>query len=157
MGILLLLFGVQWLRKGIVRVSVSVRAKKRPALACDLQWTPFVIALKGVLLQGLQIIFIVIAFGAATHQRDVPILAALSAFAIVVLATLFASRVLRNIPDHVIKFAVGVLLATFGTYWAAEGLGVNWPGNDLAILAILALYLAHAFVCMLLLRGRATS
>ncbi len=150
-GILLLLFGVQWLRKGIFRISKygfrprtkvmeedGETASRQDSGAID--WTAFVLAFKGVLLEGFEVAFIIITFGAATHHFGLAVLSAASAFVIVVLIAAVIQKVLREIPGHMIKFSVGLLLATFGTYWAAEGLGINWPGEDLSIIVLLVFY-----------------
>jgi len=157
-GLLLLLFGVQWLRKGIRLIGawgLRVRDHDELAAAGESGWTAFVIAFKGVLLEGLEIVFIVLAFGAGARRLDIAIAAALAAFAIVAVASVVANRVLRDIPGHVIKFTVGVLLVTYGTYWAAEGAGAKWPGEDFSILFILCLYVAYALVPIQLLRRKA--
>ncbi len=162
-GILLLLFGLQWLRKGIWRLSqygVNAYLKieeddeetdsQTPRGRVD--WTAFVLAFKGVLLEGLEVAFIVVTFGAATQNIQLAVLSALSAFIIVIAVAAMIQKALRNIPGHVIKFSVGLLLVTFGTFWSAEGLGVEWPGDDLSILGLLGVYILFAFIWVPLLR-----
>jgi uncharacterized membrane protein len=114
-----------------------------------------VIALKGVLLEGFEIVFIVLAFGVGARRLDIAIAGALAAFAIIVIASVLANRILKRIPGHVIKFAVGVLLVTYGTYWAAEGAGAEWPAEDFSVLFILCLYVAYSLVSIRLLRRKA--
>ncbi len=156
-GILLLLFGVQWLRKGIFRLSkygfrprikVDKEDEGRASQELDrrVDWTAFVLAFKGVLLEGLEVAFIIVTFGAATHHLTLTVISAASAFVIVIAIAILIQKALKNIPGHVIKFSVGLLLVTFGTYWAAEGLGVEWPGEDLSIVALLAIYFLFALV-----------
>lgn len=162
-GILLLLFGLQWLRKGIWRLGqYGVKAyikieeddeetvSETPRGRVD--WTAFVLAFKGVLLEGLEVAFIVVTFGAATQNIRLAVLSAVSAFIIVIAVAAMIQKSLRNIPGHVIKFSVGLLLVTFGTFWSAEGLGVEWPGEDLSILGLLGLYILFAFIWVPFLR-----
>ncbi len=162
-GILLLLFGVQWLRKGIFRISKygfrprtklmeedeeTVRGNESGAI----DWTAFVLAFKGVLLEGFEVAFIIVTFGAATHHFGLAALSAASAFVIVVAIAAVIQKSLKEIPGHLIKFSVGLLLVTFGTYWAAEGLGVNWPGEDLSIVALLIFYFLFAIAWLPVMR-----
>ncbi len=164
-GILLLLFGLQWLRKGIWRLSLygikphtkteddddeEVGSQAAPG---RIDWTAFVLAFKGVLLEGLEVAFIVVTFGAATENIQLAVLSAVSAFIIVIAVAAIIQKALRNIPGHVIKFSVGILLVTFGTFWSAEGLGVEWPGEDLSILGLLGLYISFALIWVPLLRN----
>ena len=170
-GTLLLIFGLQWLRKAILRASglkalhdedatyrEEVEAAERAGheRVAGLDWFAFVVTFKGVLLEGLEVVFIVITFG--LNADDVPI-AALGAAAggVVVLAAGVAlHRPLARVPENTIKMAVGLLLSTFGTFWAVEGLGVaqegseslEWPGGDLALLAILAVWCAVAWLAV---------
>jgi len=165
-GGLLLVFGLQWLRKAILRSS-GLRALHDEeeayreeaeharaaggAPAAGLDWYSFVIAFKGVLLEGLEIAFIVITFG--TNQGSIPLAAAGAAAAVVVVAVAGAAAraPLARVPENAIKFAVGVMLTSFGTFWAAEGAGAEWPGSDLALLGLVVLYLAAARVFVLIL------
>ncbi|MGZ3559579.1 MAG: hypothetical protein ACXU97_10740 [Thermodesulfobacteriota bacterium] len=165
MGILLLLFGLQWLRKGIWRLGqYGIKAYTKIEEKDDddetdfqtsrgkLDWTTFVLAFKGVLLEGLEVAFIVVTFGAATQHIQLAVLSAVSAFIIVIAIAAMIQKALRNIPGHVIKFSVGLLLVTFGTFWSAEGLGVEWPGEDLSILGLLGVYILFAFIWLPFLR-----
>ncbi len=96
----------------------------------------FVLAFKGVLLEGLEVVFIVVTFGSSAHQLGVAAIAA-GAAVLVVAALGFAVRgPLSRIPENSLKFSVGVLLTTFGIFWSAEGAGAVWPGSDLALLAV---------------------
>ncbi len=160
-GILLLLFGIQWFRKGIFRVACfgfSVERGKeehRPQRAQahhSFDWTGFALSFKGVLLEGLEVILIVVAFGAATGRLGAAVGAAASAFVVVVVLGVSASRSLRRIPGHVMKYAAGALLAAFGTFWAGEGIGVGWPGEDASLPAILALYVLYSLVMLPVVR-----
>jgi uncharacterized membrane protein len=174
-GTLLLIFGLQWLRKAILRsaglkahndeeatyreeLEAGRRAGGHERLGLD--WFGFVVSFKGVFLEGLEIVFIVITFGVGAD--DVPAAAAAAALAGVVVLGIGAAahRPLANVPQNTIKFAVGLLLSTFGTFWAVEGLGVfaagseslSWPGGDAALLALLAVWAGFAWSAIRLLR-----
>ena len=169
-GALLLVFGLQWLRKAILRSSGykalhdesaafaaerEQAASASPAAAKGMDWYSFTIAFKGVLLEGLEVVFIVITFGAT--QGRLPLAAAAAAAAVVVVAAvgLVVRGPLERVPENTIKFAVGLLLTSFGIFWGGEGAGVQWPGSDLAILGILAfLSLVSALLVWQLRRQR---
>jgi uncharacterized membrane protein len=156
-GGLLLIFGLQWLRKAILR-SAGLKAKhdeletyeqeSRAALAAGAEPTgldgySFTIAFKGVLLEGLEVAFIVLTFGANQHRIPLAAAAAGLAVLVVVGAGFAAKRPLARAPENTMKFAVGVMLTSFGTFWGAEGAGAHWPGGDAALLVIIpALLLA---------------
>ena len=103
-----------------------------------MDWYSFTVAFKGVLLEGLEVVFIVVTFGAA--QGRLPLAATAAAAAVLVVAGfgLLVRGPLERVPENTIKFAVGLLLTSFGVFWGGEGAGVSWPGEDLAILGILA-------------------
>ncbi|HEV7771103.1 MAG TPA: hypothetical protein VGO66_10685 [Solirubrobacterales bacterium] len=165
-GGLLLVFGLQWLRKAILRAgdvkalhdeeatfAEEAEAARRAGLADGVDSYSFAIAFKAVLLEGLEVAFIVITFGA--NQNDVP-LAALAAV-LAVLAVLVAGMIVRaplaRVPENAMKFAVGVLLSTFGVFWGAEGAGVEWPGGEAALPVLAALIAAASWLMVLDLRG----
>src|SRR5205823_14037729 len=143
-GALLLVFGLQWLRKAILRASgykalhdeeeafAHETAQARNARLeqhAGLDWYAFTIAFKGVLLEGLEVAFIVLTFGSA--QGSIP-LAALGAAAAVVLVAgvgVFVRHPLARVPENTLKYAVGTMLTTFGIFWATEGTGGHWPGG----------------------------
>jgi uncharacterized membrane protein len=166
-GALLLTFGLQWLRKAILRASgykalhdeaetfregsEQARTAGREVRA-GLDWYSFTIAFKGVLLEGLEVAFIVITFGGTQHRVGLAAAAAGAAVVIVVIAGIALRSPLARVPENTIKFAVGLLLTTFGTFWAAEGTGAHWPGADLSLLGILAFYTGASFVFVRLLR-----
>jgi uncharacterized membrane protein len=150
-GGLLLVFGLQWLRKAILRAGGVLathdeiaafehesEAARAVALGPGLDSYSFAICFKAVLLEGLEVAFIVLTFGA--NQHDVALAAAAAAVAIagVLLAGLAARAPLARVPENSMKFVVGVLLTTFGTFWGAEGAGASWPGGE-AALPLLAL------------------
>jgi uncharacterized membrane protein len=172
-GGLLLVFGLQWLRKAILRSSgrkslhdeeqifLEQEAAARSAAASTgrLDMFAFMISLKGTFLEGMEVVFIVITFGLNAH--DVPV-AVYGAIAAVVLVTVLAAvfrKPLAMIPENTMKYGVGLLLASFGTFWAVEGLGllrsgrtsVEWPGSDAAILVLIVVWfvLTRVFIAVL--------
>jgi uncharacterized membrane protein len=160
-GALLLVLGLTWLRKGVRRVAArgfqGFRMHEPEEEDDDVprdrrDWTGFVVSFKGVLLEGLEVAFIVVTFGAPSSQLGTAVVAGVGA--VVVIGALGAAiqPAVRRIPRSVLQLVVGLLLTTFGTFWAAEGLGVSWPGSDLAILGLLAWYVAVAAVAIARLR-----
>jgi uncharacterized membrane protein len=152
-GALLLVFGLNWLRKGVRRVAAhGLQGYRMGAAHLDdddvprdrPDWTGFVLTFKGVLLEGLEVAFIVVTFGSTSNQLGTAIVGGVGA--VVVIAALGAGihPVVRRIPRSVLQLIVGLLLTTFGTFWAVEGLGVTWPGSDLAILGLLVWYVLIA-------------
>ena len=168
-GALLLVFGLQWLRKAILRASgfkalhdedAIYRAELEEARRAGelhregVDWYSFTVSFKGVFLEGLEVVFIVLTFG--SNQGSIP-LAALGAVAALVVVTAVGVVVhapLSRIPENTMKFCVGVMLTTFGIFWGAEGAGVDWPGSDLAILAILAYVAVFSVGLVAVLRAR---
>ena len=150
-GGLLLVFGLQWLRKAVLRAAglkalhdetAAFEAEKaaaraaggRPASGIDTY--AFVISFKGVLLEGLEVAVIVLTFGANQHRIGLAAAAAGVAVTLVALAGVAARAPLARVPENWMKFSVGVMLTSFGTFWGAEGAGASWPGGDAALLAI---------------------
>lgn len=172
-GGLLLIFGLQWLRKAILRASghkalhdetlayqaTVAEARNAPAAARGMvaDWYAFTLSFKGVVLEGLEVAFIALTFGA--NQGDIP-LAAVAAVAAVVLVAVagFAIRSpLARVPENSMKFAVGVMLTAFGIFWGAEGAGVHWPGEDLALLGLVPGVALYALVLVALFKRDAQS
>jgi len=172
-GGLLLAFGLQWLRKAILRASGFKALHDEDAIfsreleeargaasgkRAGLDMYGFVLTFKGVLLEGLEVAFIVITFGSA--QGSIPLAAggAAAAFVVVATAGVLVRAPLARVPENTVKFAVGVMLTTFGIFWATEGAGGNWPGGDAAILAVLAFVIAlSAGLVAVLRRGAPTA
>src|SRR5579864_3665202 len=172
-GGLLLVFGLQWLRKAILRAGgvtalrdeatiferqrAAARTKGREIRA-GMDWYAFTLSFKGVLLEGLEVAFIVVTFGATAHNLWLATLGAVAALVIVLIVGVAVHAPLSKVPENALKFAVGLLLSSFGTFWAAEGAGATWPGSDAAILGILAVYTAVSFIYVRMLgdRRRAT-
>ncbi len=152
-GGLLLVFGLQWLRKAILRASgykalhdeaeifrretEEARGAARTRRA-GLDWYSFVVSFKGVLLEGLEVVFIVITFGSTQHRLPLAAAAAGSALVLVATVGVLVRAPLSRVPENSMKFTVGLMLTTFGIFWGAEGTGVRWPGGDAAILGVLA-------------------
>jgi len=150
-GGLLLIFGLQWLRKAILR-SAGVKAKHDEAQAyaqereaaraaggasTGFDGYTFTIAFKGELLEGLEVVFIVLTFGANQHRVALAAAAAGLAVLVVIAAGVAARAPLAKVPENTMKFAVGVMLSSFGMFWGVEGAGASWPGGDAALLAII--------------------
>ena len=153
-GALLLVFGLQWLRKGVVRVAargfagMQVEANQDTDVwtGTGVDWTAFVLSFKGVLLEGLEVAFIVVSVGATAGQLGVAVYGGTAALLVVGAVGAVLSRFVARIPRSFLQLVVGILLTTFGSFWATEGLGVSWPGGDVAILGLLAVYLLTAAI-----------
>ncbi|MBV8194897.1 MAG: hypothetical protein JOY80_05160 [Candidatus Dormibacteraeota bacterium] len=161
-GSLLLIFGLQWLTKGVRRVAARGfagyrRAEEIPSahLGREMDWTAFVIAFKGVLLEGLEVVFIVVSFGAAANQFGYAFIGGTGAVLIIGGLGFAVHPAVARIPRSVLQLVVGVMLTTFGTFWSLEGLGVNWPAGDASILFLVALYALTAACFITLERRRA--
>jgi len=154
-GGLLVVFGLQWLRKAILRASgykpihdeEAIYARERDEarragreVRRGVDWYSFTVSFKGVFLEGLEVAFIVITFGAArTNGVGLAAAAAGAALLLVVAVGALVHAPLSRVPENTLKFTVGLLLTTFGTFWVTEGAGATWPGNDAALPALLGL------------------
>jgi uncharacterized membrane protein len=171
-GVLLLLFGLRWLRKAILRaVGVIALHDEEAAFAHEtrelteaqqrqaqgLDWIAGMTAFKAVLLEGVEVVFIVIAIGAARGRLGLASAGALAACIAVAAIGAAIHRPLARVPENALKFAVGVMLSAFGLFWTGESLGVAWPGGDAAILAFVALFLAVALSLVAFLKPRAAA
>src|SRR6202051_1420620 len=169
-GILLLLFGMRWLRKAILRSAgiiplhdeTTTFASQTAELREEerrreprLDWLAGIASFKAVLLEGLEVVFIVIAVSAGRGVLVPVSVAALTACLLVAAFGFLVHRPLARVPENVLKFAVGVMLSAFGLFWTGEGIGVAWPGSDLAILAFIVLFLATGLAAVALLNRRA--
>jgi uncharacterized membrane protein len=168
-GALLLVFGLQWLRKAILRASghkarhdegkifaeqlaaAASQPRRRAGLVPD--WYGFTLSFKGVLLEGLEVVFIVLTFG--SNQRDVGLAAIAAACAVILVAAagLAIRTPLQRVPENTMKFVVGIMLTAFGTFWGAEGAGAHWPGSDAALLVLIPAIAVFALALVGLLRG----
>jgi len=99
-------------------------------------WYAFTLSFKGVLLEGLEVVFIVITFGANQHNIGAAVIGAAAAVVVVTVTGIVVRAPLSRVPENALKFAVGIMLTSFGTFWGAEGAGVTWPGNDAALLVL---------------------
>jgi uncharacterized membrane protein len=171
-GGLLLIFGLQWLRKAILRAAglkalhdeqeafeeerQAARAAGQGGRGPIPGWDgySFLISFKGVLLEGLEVVFIVLTFGANQHNVGLAAAAAGVAVLVVVLAGVAVHGPLSRVPENAMKFAVGVMLTSFGTFWGAEGAGAHWPGGDAALLAIVPVTAAIALSMVVALKRR---
>jgi uncharacterized membrane protein len=155
-GVLLLLFGMGWLRKAVLRAAgVIALHDENAAFAAEtanlretstssrggLDWVGAVMAFKAVLLEGLEVVFIVIAVGAGRGLLLPASLGAVAACFVVLAIGAIVHRPLARVPENTLKFAVGVILCAFGVFWTGEGLGIAWPGADLMILFFAAAFL----------------
>jgi uncharacterized membrane protein len=166
-GGLLLIFGLQWLRKAILRAarlkpvhdeSEAFREETEEARAAGSRHSgfdpySFTIACKGVLLEGLEVVFIVLTFGANQHRVDLASAAAAIAVVLVIVAGVVVRAPLARVPENLLKFGVGVMLSSFGMFWGAEGAGASWPGGDAALLVIVP---AMALVSIAMVRALRT-
>jgi uncharacterized membrane protein len=168
-GALLLIFGLQWLRKAILRASgwravrdeAAVFARERAEAVsaphvehAGLDWYAFTISFKGVLLEGLEVAFIVLTFGSTQGSIPLAALGAGAAVVLVVLTGIVVREPLSRVPENTLAFAVGVMLTTFGIFWGAEGAGVDWPGNDASLPGVLAFVLLISLGFVTALRRR---
>lgn len=167
-GGLLLIFGLQWLRKAVLRASghkdlhdegaiyarelATARdaAPKRRWVVSD--WYAFTLSFKGVTLEGLEVAFIALTFG--SNQRDIPLAAIAAGAAVIVVAGAgFAVRApLARVPENTMKFVVGIMLTAFGLFWGSEGAGARWPGSDAALLAVVPAVAVFALALVAVLR-----
>jgi len=151
-GALLAIFGLQWLRKAILRAagykalhdeaSAYLREVAAAKAAPEVHkrgvndWYAFTLSFKGVLLEGLEVVFIVITFGANQHNIGAAVIGAAAAVVVVTVTGIVVRAPLSRVPENALKFAVGIMLTSFGTFWGAEGAGVQWPGSDAALLVL---------------------
>jgi len=168
-GALLLAFGLQWLRKAILRASgykalhdedaifatelAGARTAPRDERA-GIDWYGFTLAFKGVLLEGLEVAFIVITFGSTQGSIGLAAIGAGAALVLVAVVGVLVRAPLARVPENTLKFAVGTMLTTFGIFWSTEGAGGSWPGSDAALPGILAFVVALSFAAVALLRRR---
>src|SRR5580692_1021436 len=170
-GVLLLMFGLRWLRKAILRAIGIVALHDEDAaftqetreltegrgVAHGFDWVGGATAFKIVLMEGIEVVFIVIAVGAGRGLLGLASAGALAACLVVAAVGAAIHRPLARVPENALKFAVGVMLSAFGLFWTGESLGVDWPGGDAAILAFIALFLAVALGLVALLKPRAAA
>jgi uncharacterized membrane protein len=169
-GALLAIFGLQWLRKAVLRatgykalhdeasaylreVTAAQQAHKESRRGVT-DWYSFTLAFKGVLLEGLEVVFIVVTFGDNQKNYGAAVIGAAAAIVLVTIVGIAVRAPLTKVPENWMKLAVGVMLTSFGTFWGAEGAGVRWPGNDAALLVLIPAVAVVAAACILWLRSR---
>jgi uncharacterized membrane protein len=151
-GALLAIFGLQWLRKAVLRATgykglhdeasaylrevTAAKTAARESKRGVSDWYAFTLAFKGVLLEGLEVVFIVITFGASQKNIGAAVIGAAAAIVVITVTGIAVRAPLTKVPENWMKFAVGIMLTSFGTFWGAEGAGVAWPGNDAALLVL---------------------
>jgi uncharacterized membrane protein len=169
-GALLLIFGLQWLRKAVLRATGykalhdEASAYLREVTAAETaakesrrgvgDWYAFTLAFKGVLLEGLEVVFIVITFGDNQKNIGAAVIGAAAAIVVITIAGIAVRAPLTKVPENWMKFAVGIMLTSFGTFWGAEGAGVTWPGNDAALLVLVPVVGLAAAACIGVLHSR---
>ena len=169
-GALLAIFGLQWLRKAILRATgykslhdeasaylreVSAAKAAAPSSRGRVHdWYAFTLSFKGVLLEGLEVVFIVITFGANQHNVGAAVIGAAAAVVVVAVTGVLVRAPLAKVPENAMKFAVGIMLTSFGIFWGAEGAGVSWPGQDAALLVLVPVVALVALCYTVLLRPR---
>ena len=167
-GALLAIFGLQWLRKAILRAagykalhdeaSAFLREVAAAKAAPEVRkrgvndWYAFTLSFKGVLLEGLEVVFIVITFGGNQRNLGAAVLGAAIAVVVVTVTGILVRAPLAKLPENALKFAVGIMLTSFGTFWGAEGAGVTWPGGDAALLVLVPVVAAVSLGCAAWLR-----
>lgn len=169
-GGLLLTFGMQWLRKAIFRASghkaihdeegifaheialAKVATKRNVLFVHD--WYAFTMAFKGVLLEGLEVVFLVLTFGAIQHEVPLASLAALSALVVVIISAIAIHKPLSRVPENSLKFIVGIMCVTFGIFWGVEGSGAHWPFGNSELILILPLTALLSWVLIQILKNR---
>jgi uncharacterized membrane protein len=172
-GALLAIFGLQWLRKAVLRatgykalhdeasaylreVTAAQEAAQESRRGVS-DWYSFTLAFKGVLLEGLEVVFIVITFGDNQRNIGAAVIGAAAAVIVVAIVGFAVKAPLTKVPENWMKFSVGVMLTSFGTFWGAEGAGVSWPGNDAALLVLVPVVALVAAACIVWLRSRKTA
>jgi uncharacterized membrane protein len=164
-GSILLIFGLQWLRKAILRASGlkaqhdedAIYQAEIAALRANTQraahdWYAFTVAFKGVFLEGLEVAFIIVTFGGAQKNVGLAAIGAAAALVVVLIAGVIAHAPLSRVPENTLKFGVGIMLSSFGIFWSAEGAGVTWPGADASLVAVIAFVVVASFGLVALLR-----
>ena len=166
-GALLLGFGLQWLRKAVLRAAglkalhdeqATYASEQAAAVSAGApehgRWDPysFLVAGKGTLLEGFEVALIVVTFGANQHRIGLAAAAAAAAVIAVVVAGVAVRAPLSRVPENTMKFAVGVMLSSYGLFFVGEGLGLSWPGGDAILLAIVPAVLAASLLAVVALR-----
>jgi uncharacterized membrane protein len=172
-GALLAIFGLMWLRKAILRatghkalhdeasaylreVAAAERAERHSRRGVN-DWYAFTLSFKGVLLEGLEVVFIVLTFGINQGSIWLAVIGAVAAVVVITAIGIAARSPLARVPENTMKFAVGIMLTSFGTFWGAEGAGVHWPGSDASLLGLVPAFLLVSLAYTALLRRGGSS
>jgi uncharacterized membrane protein len=162
-GGFLVIYGMQWLVKAILRAGgakskhdeaaiyqreVAAMREEPPVPASGMDWISFTVAFKGVLLEGMEVAFIVVTFGASAGQLGPAALGATVAGVLVLLVGVAVHRPLARVPENGLKFMVGLMLTTFGTFWAGEGIGVEWIASDATLLALFVIFAVASLIAV---------
>jgi uncharacterized membrane protein len=168
-GGFLVIYGLQWLVKAILRAAgakskhdeaaiyqreIAAMREEPPVPATGMDWISFTVAFKGVLLEGLEVAFIVVTFGASAGHFGSAVLGATVAGVLVLIVGVAVHRPLANVPENGLKFAVGLMLTTFGTFWAGEGIGVHWVWSDATLLVLFAIFLVTSLAMVWYVQNR---
>jgi len=169
-GVLLLIFGMQWLRKAILRATgfkalhdeekifeaelQSAKTAEKTKTFSNLDKYSFTLSFKTVLLEGFEVIFIVLTFGALKNSLGIATMAAFVSLALVAGVAFAIRKPLTKVPENTLKFVVGTMATTFGIFWTTEGLKITWVYADATLLLLAALVLTASFGCILWLRGK---
>jgi uncharacterized membrane protein len=164
-GTLIVLFGLRWLHKAILRSagvialhdenkSYEETIKELSGSPLRQDWVAFVIALKGVFLEGMEVVFIVVAVGGTSGGLHIAVAGGLLAMIVVAIIGVVVRRPLAQVPENTLKYAVGVILTTIGTFWVAEGMGATWPLDLVSVLGIAAIYFGASRVAVMMIRRR---
>ena len=167
-GTLLLLFGLRWLHKAVLRSAgvVALHDEERAyqqtvgdlgSASARRDWVGFVLSFKGVFLEGLEVVFIVIAVGGTGHSLPVAIAGGLVAMLAVAVTGFVVRKPLAQVPENTLKYAVGVILTSLGTFWAAEGMGGKWPLDFVSIAGLVVIYLVASRLAVSLIRQPVTA
>jgi uncharacterized membrane protein len=162
-GTLLLLFGLRWLHKAVLRSAgvVALHDEERAyqetigqltTASARRDWVGFILALKGVFLEGLEVVFIVIAVGGTGRSLPIAVIGGLAAMVVVAAAGVVVRRPLAQVPENTLKYAVGILLTSLGTFWAAEGMGASWPVDFVSIFGLAVIYFAASRFAVSMIR-----
>jgi uncharacterized membrane protein len=157
-GTVLLVFGLQWLRKAVLRASglkalhdeeaiyeAEVALLRERGERPGHDWYSFTVAFKGVFLEGLEVAFIVVTFGGTQRNVGLAAVGAGAALVVVLIAGVFVHAPLTRVPENTLKFGVGVMLTSFGIFWSSEGAGIKWPGSDVSLLGLIAFVVLASF------------
>jgi uncharacterized membrane protein len=164
-GTLIVLFGLRWLHKAVLRSAGVIAMHDENKSYADTvnsmgvatvrqDWIGFTIALKGVFLEGLEVVFIVVAVGGTSGGLPIAVAGGLLAMVVVAAIGLVVRKPLARVPENTLKYAVGIILTSLGTFWAAEGMGATWPLDFVSAFGIAAIYLVASRVAIMLINRR---